>query len=266
MSNLDLYCITNKKVKFLENTKINLAWVGLEEKPKNYLACDNKNNIFYKEKYYSELTFQYWYWKNMLDIKNNNWIGFCQKRRFWLKSKLINHEINYQNIQKNLLQEIPTEFDNFNAIICKPITVSEVKTIKIFKRGWRNLIKDPSILFNKDKKNIALHFDMHHGFGYLDIAIQQLQQKDKDEFRDFVNNQSTFNPHIMFIAKAEVTSAWFETLFAWLDRCEKKIGFENLKGYDTTRLYAYLAERYLSFWFKKYTNYKEHYWVELKNI
>jgi len=266
MNNLDLYCITNKKVKFLENTKINLAWVGLEEKPKNYLACDNKDNIFYKEKYYSELTFQYWYWKNMLDIKNNNWIGFCQKRRFWLKSKFINREINYHNIQKNLLQEIPTEFDNFNAIICKPITVSEVKTIKIFKRGWRNLIKDPSILFNKDKKNIALHFDMHHGFGYLDIAIQQLQQKDKDEFRDFVNNQSTFNPHIMFIAKAEVTSAWFETLFAWLDRCEKKIGFENLKGYDTTRLYAYLAERYLSFWFKKYTNYKEHYWVELKNV
>ena len=34
-----------------------------------------------------------------------------------------------------------------------------------------------------------------------------------------------------------------------------------LKGYDTERLYAYLAERYLSFWFTKYTRYREHPWA-----
>ena len=32
----------------------------------------------------------------------------------------------------------------------------------------------------------------------------------------------------------------------------KNFKFEDLKGYDTTRLYAYLAERYLSFGLKKY--------------
>ena len=46
---------------------------------------------------------------------------------------------------------------------------------------------------------------------------------------------------------------WFINLFSWLERCENEFGFENLKGYDTGRLYAYLAERYASFWFKKYT-------------
>jgi hypothetical protein len=30
-------------------------------------------------------------------------------------------------------------------------------------------------------------------------------------------------------------------------------------------LYAYLAERYLSFWFKKYTVYKEHPWVFIEH-
>ena len=44
-------------------------------------------NIFEKEVYYSELTFQYWYWKNKLDINDKSWIGFCQKRRFWLKKE-----------------------------------------------------------------------------------------------------------------------------------------------------------------------------------
>ena len=61
----------------------------------------------------------------------------------------------------------------------------------------------------------------------------------------------------MFISKPHIAKKWFDTLFPWLEKCEKKFGFNKLEGYDTTRLYAYLAERYLSFWFKKYTKYKE---------
>ena len=38
--------------------------------------------------------------------------------------------------------------------------------------------------------------------------------------------------------------------FPWLEECEKIFGFDKLKGYDTTRLYAYLSERYLSFGLK----------------
>ena len=47
---------------------------------------------------------------------------------------------------------------------------------------------------------------------------------------------------------------WYEDLFEWLFECEKIFGFKSLQGYDTTRLYAFLAERYLSFWFKKILN------------
>ena len=47
------------------------------------------------------------------------------------------------------------------------------------------------------------------------------------------------------------------------DFCENIFGFEKLKGYDTGRIYAYLSERYLSFWFKKYTKYKEQPWIFL---
>ena len=94
--NLELFCVTNKRLRFLEKSSYNLAWVGLDNAPKNYLKCDSKINIFNKEKYYSELTFQYWYWKNMLDLNNKNWIGFCQKRRFWIKKD----EIKINNSKK----------------------------------------------------------------------------------------------------------------------------------------------------------------------
>jgi hypothetical protein len=84
-----------------------------------------------------------------------------------------------------------------------------------------------------------------------------MDDSDRKEFRDFVDNSVLFNPHIMFIAKPVIANLWFSKLFPWLFRCEKIFGFDNLKGYDTQRLYAYLAERYLSFWFRKYTKFVE---------
>ena len=80
-----MYCITNKVVNILNETNYKIGWVGKEKPPNHYILCNSKDNIFYKEKYYSELTFQYWFWKNLLDTGNPNWIGFCQKRRFWIK-------------------------------------------------------------------------------------------------------------------------------------------------------------------------------------
>ena len=102
---------------------------------------------------------------------------------------------------------------------------------------------------------------MHHGHGNLRKAIALVEQDDREDFLNFVNNSISYNPHIMFIARPEITNKWFNVLFPWLLRCEKEFGFENLKGYDTQRLYAYLAERYLSFWFKKYTKVKTCPWV-----
>ena len=65
----------------------------------------------------------------------------------------------------------------------------------------------------------------------------------------------------MFITKPEIMNNWFNELFKWLEKCEEEFGFKDLTGYDKTRLYAYLAERFLSFWFKKYTKFHEHPWT-----
>ena len=88
----------------------------------------------------------------------------------------------------------------------------------------------------------------------IERAIDVMDNKDKSEFKNFVSNSNEFNPHIMFVAKPKIIDLWFKDLFQWLDNCEKIFGFEDLKGYETKRLYAYLAERYLSFWFRKYSS------------
>jgi len=258
MSNLQIYCVTDKDLFYLKNLPYKLAGVGKSIFPDYYYLSNNLDNIFHKEQYYSELTFQYWFWKNKLSKLNKNiWIGFCQKRRFWIKKDSINVNINLKNLTDHLLVSLPDEFLKKESVIVSSIFVNKVKKTKLIKRGIKSLIRDPLILFDENKQNIKLHFDMHHGYGNLDLATNVMDDSDKREFRDFVNSSVSFNPHIMFIAKPIIANEWFSKLFPWLFRCEKIFGFKNLYGYDSQRLYAYLAERYLSFWFRKYTKFAE---------
>ena len=214
-----------------------------------------------RKKNYSELTFQYWFWKNKLNLNNDNWVGFCQKRRFWLNKSSVKEEITEKNFNKHFLIEPDPEWKNYNAIICSPINVNSAKKMKLIKRGIKSIIKDPSLLFDKNKQTLKVHFDMHHGHGNLDKAVSLMNESERDEFNLFLNNSTSYNPHIIFIAKPNIANNWFVALFDWLFECEKVFGFDNLEGYETQRLYAYLAERYLSFWFKKYTNYIEWPWT-----
>ena len=259
--NLKIYCVTNKNLPHLEASKLNLAGVGNKIFSEKYIDSSKKNNIFYKEKHYSELTFHYWYWKNLLESENFKWVGFCQKRRFWVKKKSNIKNINTNNLIENLLEVPDPDWKNFDSILCTPIDVSGAKKIKLIKRGWRNIINEPSILFDRKKETIKVHFDLHHGYGNLDKAINVMDEDDRYDFDQYVSNNSIYNPHIMFITKPEILKKWFSKLFSWLEKCEEVFGFESLKGYDTARLYAYLAERYLSFWYRKYTNFKEQPWV-----
>ena len=256
---IKIFCVTNKVLNYFEKLPYTFAGVGKKNFPKNYLLSNNLNNIYYKEKYYSELTFHYWFWRNMLKkIHKDTWVGFCQKRRFWLKKRNNSNLLNKYNLHSHVLRSFPKEWsNNKESVIVDPIFVNNVKKMKLIKRGFRSLITDPKIFFDKRKQTVKLHFDMHHGYGNLDKAINLLDNEDKSEFRKFVNISNSFNPHIMFISKPEIADKWFSKLFPWLFRCEQEFGFKNLSGYDTTRLYAYLAERYLPFWFRKYTKFIE---------
>ena len=182
------------------------------------------------------------------------------------KKNFSKNDITTYNLKNHILSEPPEEWKNYNSVICDPIYVNGVNKVKLLKRGFKSLIRDPRIFFNKEKQTVKLHFDMHHGYGNLDKAINLLDDSDRDEFRNYVENQVCFNPNIMFIAKIDIANQWFEKLFPWLLRCEKIFSFENLKGYDSQRLYAYLAERYLSFWFKKYSKYTEWPYITFSNI
>jgi hypothetical protein len=98
---------------------------------------------------------------------------------------------------------------------------------------------------------------MYHGNGALDEAIKLLPVKDRDDFNFYVRNNVSFNQGNMFISNSsEVINSYFSDVFKWLKKCEKIFGF-NLRGHRKIRMYAFLAERFLPYWFKKYTKYLE---------
>ena len=55
----------------------------------------------------------------------------------------------------------------------------------------------------------------------------------------------------MFICNSShIINSYFSEVFEWLFKCEKIFGFD-LEGYGKIRMYTFLAERFLPFWFKK---------------
>tara|TARA_Y100001970_G_scaffold290738_1_gene425537 strand:- start:59 stop:895 length:837 start_codon:yes stop_codon:yes gene_type:complete len=268
---MKIYCITHKPLEYIKKLNLTPFGVGPSNFPNDFLDEKKGINIADKNKYYSETSFHYWYWKNILKTKpKDEWFGMCQYRRYFVKYKYkdlidnINGQGYYSGIYnlddlRNMLQLEPSEeWNSFDVILCEPWNVTIRSKTKLFKRGFRSLINDPTILFDKKKQNIKLHFEMFHGYSNLQNAINILPEKDKDDFVNYISSNNMLPGHCIFFSKNNnLIDKFYTELFEWLFKCEKVFGFA-LKGYDNQRIYSFLTERYMPFWFNKYAKVK--YW------
>ena len=252
-----MYCLTLNPVhlKMIEGLNFSPVGLGNSTFSEEWLTDKTKNNINHKNNYYGEYTFHYWLWKNNY-INFKGWIGFCQYRKFWKKDFENKKILSFSDLNRILLKEVPNNLINYESIIGEEISVNEFKFSKFIKHNFKTMATNPTLFFNKNKRNIKFHFDMMHGHGNLDKAIELLPQKDKEDFKYFVNTEVSFNPHNMFLCKnKEILFSYYDSLFPWLLSCEKLFGFKDLEGYGKKRIYGFLAERYCSYWFKKYTKF-----------
>ena len=264
MKNLSMFCLSLYGEHLNNLKKINYIPVGLGENNFNneWLRDNTKQNISNKNKYYGEYTFHYWFWKNMIDeISDKNWIGFCAYRRYWanhnnMKSNELNKIINNQNFRAHVLQDVKNDWSNYETILGESIPFGKIKLSKIIKNGGIKSILRNLNSFIKNQTTVKFHFDIFHGNEKIDKAIDLLEMKERSDFRIFINNQS-FNKENMFICRSKkVIKEYYKSVFPWLQRCENIFGF-NLSTWHEIRIYAFLAERYLSYWFNKYTIVKE---------
>ncbi|MDA9635072.1 DUF4422 domain-containing protein, partial [Candidatus Pelagibacter sp.] len=272
---MKIYCVTHKPQPNIDELGLVPVGLGLGSFPNHYIKENTLKNIAYKNSHYSEVSFHYWIWKNILPTKKNeDWFGICQYRRYFvnkeLRSKISQDKGNQGSLKitslddlKNILQKEPhSDWNSYDVVLCDPWSVKVEKKMKLIKRGFKSLIKNPQILINKDKHNIMLHFDMYHGHGNLEKAINVLPQKDKSDFLEYVNTHTELSGHSLFFCKNnKILNNYYNDLFEWLFKCEEIFGFKNLVGYDTQRMYSFLSERYTDFWFKKYSKFITWPWV-----
>ncbi len=270
MHNAKMFCLClhNKVLPVMKKLGYVPVGLGNDNFSNEWLRDNTLENISSKNKYYSEYTFHYWFWKNILPkFENNHWVGFCAYRDYWSKKKEIRNDPNFSFNKENVpnairnnvtrvedlaLTEIPSEWENFETITGAHHYLNNLKLSKLIKHGIWSLIRNPSALI-KSKRNIRFHFDMWHGNGNLDKAIDLLDDKDRENFRKYTRENISISRGNLFVCRSkEIMNSYYNSLFPWLKRCEQVFHF-NMEGYSNIRIYAFLAERYQSYWFEKYT-------------
>lgn len=248
-----IFCTTIYPKNEHDFIALGLKPVGLGNKEYNnfFLRDNTGDNISHKNNSFGEYTFHYWLWKNYLkELKKFEWIGFYSYRRFFLKKENVNTIENSTELKKTILNSFEN-FSKYDAIITKPIIFEKnYKFMKIIKNyGFLNSMKEPTIFFKK-QKNIYDHFKIFHGKKYLEDAINLLDKKTANEFRDFLINNNKFNAYNIFAVKnVDILEAYYGKIFPWLFKCEEKFSNIKFRGYEVRKI-AFLSEIFCNYWFK----------------
>ena len=143
-----MYCITIHDEHYEKIKKLGYVPVGLGEKIKSNKFLTDKSllNISKKNSYYGEYTFHYWLWKNNIIFEENDWIGFCQYRKFWIKNENKIEFTNLKELNENILLIIPEKLNNYESILGEPLFINKFRLSKFLKNNFLTMVKRP-ILF-----------------------------------------------------------------------------------------------------------------------
>ena len=248
---MKIFCLSIHNNNYDKLKKLDLIPVGLGDAKfhTDWLNDKGTFNISKKNKNFGEYTFHYHLWKNIL--ANNlydNWIGFCSYRRFWTNTSGVNIQ-SLEDLNKILIKDQKDDWDKFDVILGEPLIFGKIKNSKLIKRNFLEVIKKPSVLFKKN--SLMDQFRIFHGSFFLKKSLNLLSRENKINFEIFLNNYE-LNPYNMFICKnSKILNQFYNEIFPWLFKCEDEFKNINLNGYDKIRIYGFLAERYMPYWFKK---------------
>ena len=131
-------------------------------------------------------------------------------------------EINLKNLSKNILREVD-EQENYNVFLPSKIHLPKIKLSKLLKKGFRNYIKNPSLLFYRKEMTIKFHFDIFHKYQTIERAANLLNIDDRDDFLKYINLKTEFYPLQMFISQKKILDPLYSKTFDWIFKCEEKL-------------------------------------------
>lgn len=178
-----------------------------------------KDNISEKNSNHCELTGLYWMWKNN-KIDDEEIIGLCHYRRYFLKNILSVNKQNYLNYDN--IERLMSHYD----IILPKRRASKEKIMDGFTNAPRKEDMD------KTRE-----------------IIKNMYPEYVDSFDSFLNQNESYL-YNMFIAKKSIMNEYFKWLFDILFELEKQVDISNYSEYEA-RIYGFIAERLLNVWVLK---------------
>ena len=261
MKDILIYCLSIKKniLDFIKELNYIPVGLGNENFSNEWLRDNIGDNIANKNQFYAEYSFHYWLWKNMLEkISEDKWIGFSGYRRYWANSNEICSDeiskiVKKDNFKNFVLKETNPLWSNYDVVLGEEISLGKkIKLTKIIKNGGIGSLTNNFQSYLSNHINIKFHFDVFHGNKILEKSITLLEPCERKDFNDFVLSKNSFNRGNIFICRSKnIIRKFYDSVIPWLERCEKKFGLNNNWGYNK-RIYGFLGERYLPYWFTKY--------------
>lgn len=241
---MQIFVISHKPIAVDLGHPFVALYVGEAANTTSGLNDRTGDSIAQKNSFYSELTAQYWAWKNILPKTDaNEIIGFCHYRRFFnfgLPANKITDiaKINHAQKISDLLQhEADVLLGTATTFQLKQHWFSKSRKLQRLKFPWQSL-------------TLLEQFELEHEKQDLLTAAHALPHEHKQDFIDYLN-EYRLCPYNMYAAKPFVLEAYFATLFPWLFEVEKHLNLSNREPYQA-RLPGFIAERFSSYYFNKF--------------
>ena len=179
----------------------------------DYLCDNTGENISDLNKYYAEVSGEYWAWKNSdADI-----IGFCHYRRWFVKN------FKFDKLTKKDILETLKTYD-----IILPL-----------KRKFVNT------QYESKKNNPNPEYDVKFDDYYKIEKVLNKYYPDYEPYYKNVMNGHYIYSNNMFICKRELANEYFEWLFDVLKILENEIDLNEYSHRDT-RVFGFISERLLT--------------------
>ncbi|MDI9210784.1 MAG: DUF4422 domain-containing protein [Clostridium butyricum] len=237
-NNIKIYVSCHKESYIPNNGLLYPIQVGTDLANKKFdgMLHDNEgDNISFKNKYYCELTAQYWAWKN----ENAKYYGFFHYRRYLSFNPIKLKEdgwgsIVYDTVSNEALSEMRIDEKCMSNIINQYDVITTIP--RNIRRGSKN--KHETIYTQYATENKS------HKQEDMDLVIKIIQEK-YPEFnevvREYLNSYEAYECN-MFIMKKEIFNEYCNWLFDILEEHEKRADFSNY-SVEQYRVSGFLAER-----------------------
>lgn len=181
----------------------------------NYLRDDAGDNISHLNKYYSELTGQYWAWKNT----NQDIIGFCQYRRWFAKN------LRWEQLSKLDIENDLKEYD-----IILPHRLNTRQSLYEFQKSLNKWNPEYDVLYGDYVK--------------LGEVLEEYFSDYADYYEKVMNSKILWTNN-MFICRRKLADDYLGWLFDVLDKFNRELDLSNYDSRDT-RIFGFVAERLLT--------------------